>query len=461
MDLLRLNRDTASFAALTAGLVLLVWGPGVGSAGLGAALALGAAAARPLVGLGGVVASLPFYLFPRQLGGLAISPPEATLLLTTLAVALRGVWGLGFGGRRAGSFFPRLEPRTPSPYDAPIALFLVAALLSLLVTEYLRLSLRELRTLVVEPVVFFYLVWRLAGTVDAVGRLVDVLLAATTAVAVLAIGQAFFGGGVTEVEGVRRVQGTYTSPNHLGLLLGRVLPFVVAGAWLGQQRRPRLVAAALYLAALGLTFSLGAWLGTLAAFFVLAALLGGRRLLAQTAGGVAIIATVALLAVVAIPALRVERLAARLDPSRGTTVVRIQLWRASAELIAEQPLLGIGLDNFLYRYPARVPPDAEMEPNLSHPHNLVLQFWLQLGLAGLAALGWLLAMFLRRALPAARATGPAPARALAAGALASMTDFVAHGLVDNSYFLVDTAFIFWLTLAAVGRLPTHRDDSVT
>ena len=39
-----------------------------------------------------------------------------------------------------------------------------------------------------------------------------------------------------------------------------------------------------------------------------------------------------------------------------------------------------------------------------------------------------------------------------------MTDFVAHGLVDNSYFLPDMAVIFWLTLAvgaSVAILPVR------
>ena len=40
-----------------------------------------------------------------------------------------------------------------------------------------------------------------------------------------------------------------------------------------------------------------------------------------------------------------------------------------------------------------MPPETPFEPNLSHPHNLILQFWLQLGLPGLAALGWLLWRF--------------------------------------------------------------------
>ena len=36
-----------------------------------------------------------------------------------------------------------------------------------------------------------------------------------------------------------------------------------------------------------------------------------------------------------------------------------------------------------------------------------------------------------------------------------MTDFVAHGLVDNSYFLPDMAVVFWLTLAVSATLGRH------
>ena len=41
--------------------------------------------------------------------------------------------------------------------------------------------------------------------------------------------------------------------------------------------------------------------------------------------------------------------------------------------------------------------------------------------------------------------------------MASMVDFLAHGLVDNSYFLVDLAFAFCLTLALVVELVGQED----
>jgi hypothetical protein len=43
---------------------------------------------------------------------------------------------------------------------------------------------------------------------------------------------------------------------------------------------------------------------------------------------------------------------------------------------------------------------------------------------------------------------PAPA-ALALGIMGSMVDFLAHGLVDASYFVIDLAFVYFLSFAVV------------
>ena len=417
-------------------------------AGLGALAYLGGAALWPLGGLGGVVATLPFYLFPRQLGGQLVSPTEATLLLAGLGIAARAIWDrrrmtATQRGESAGDGWRR--------FDAPVALFLAAALLSLLATEYLRLSLRELRTLIVEPVGFFFLLRAVVRAPADARRLVDVLTVAATVVATLAVAQYFLGGAVTDVQGVRRVHGTYTSPNHLALLLGRALPFLLAFAWLlPRYRLLRLGATLLCGVALLLSFSVGGWLATGGAVLLVVGLLGGRRPLAAL-----LVAGVLALGVVLAVA-PVERLTGRLDPTRGTTLVRAQLWQAGVELIREYPLLGIGLDNFLYRYSTLLPPTTGMEPNLSHPHNLLLQFWLQLGLLGIVALGWLLVVAIRSLRSHVGRTAAPEYRALAVGALGSLLAFVAHGSIDNGYFLVDMAFIFWLTMAVASALPSTR-----
>ena len=112
---------------------------------------------------------------------------------------------------------------------------------------------------------------------------------------------------------------------------------------------------------------------------------------------------------------------------------------------------------FLYQYRGRyILPAAWQEPDLSHPHNVLLDYGCRLGLGGLAAGLWLQIAFWLLALPLRRlADGSvelAEARdqcALALGLMGSMVNFLAHGLVDASYFVIDLAFAFFLTLGVV------------
>ena len=117
-------------------------------------------------------------------------------------------------------------------------------------------------------------------------------------------------------------------------------------------------------------------------------------------------------------------------------------------MIRDHPWFGVGLDNFLYAYRGRYILDAAwQEPNLSHPHNVILDFATRLGLLGLVAGGWLIWEAGRATLGAIRRADATwlPVAAGIGGLLAAM---LAHGLVDHSFFLVDLAFVFFLALGA-------------
>jgi O-antigen ligase len=156
------------------------------------------------------------------------------------------------------------------------------------------------------------------------------------------------------------------------------------------------------------------------------------------------------------------RLTSLLDTGEGTTFFRLQLWQSSLSMIRDQPLLGVGLDNFLYAYRTHyVLPTAWEEFDLSHPHNVVFDFWLRLGLPGLLLLGWLLFAFFRSGWRAYghRLTGGSDDRLLGIGLMAGMVNFVAHGLVDNAFFLVDLAFTFML-MATLIQIPMGTDGQL-
>jgi O-antigen ligase len=135
----------------------------------------------------------------------------------------------------------------------------------------------------------------------------------------------------------------------------------------------------------------------------------------------------------------------RLNPLRQTGGFRLDLWLSSLEMIRDHPWLGVGLDNFAYLYQQiYLREGAAAEPNLSHPHNWLLHFWVELGVLGVVALFWLLWRFVGRV----RETLTVPRSVwVAAGASGAMADLLVHGFIDNSYFLVDLAFLFWLCLA--------------
>jgi O-antigen ligase len=145
-------------------------------------------------------------------------------------------------------------------------------------------------------------------------------------------------------------------------------------------------------------------------------------------------------------AARIPALSARLDLFGETGFFRLNLWRAAANMFVDHPWLGVGLDNFLYAYRGRYILDAAwQEPNLNHPHNIVLDFATRLGILGLLAGGWMIGEATLTLYRAIRRAGPEwlPVAAGLAGSLAAM---LAHGLVDHSFFLVDLAFVFFLIL---------------
>jgi O-antigen ligase len=384
----------------------------------------------PYVGPALIGLSLPFFFFSRQLvGPIGVTPPGLALGLTWLVVLARS---------RALHVRP---PRTR--YDVPLALFLVASVLSLPVTEYPLLSVRELRALIVEPVLFFWLLHVLRGSARfaLAGFLVTATITAISAVAQIPLNL-----GGTAAEGVRRAQAWYPSANHLALMLGRALPFFVAAA-LGGVGRWLWLPAGLVGLALLLTFSTGGWLGGIAAVLAVAMALGQRRLATRVGGAAA-------LALIVVSGLAIAGvLPERLNPLRQTGGFRLDLWLSTLQMIRDHPFFGVGLDNFAYVYQQiYLREGAAAEPNLSHPHNWLLHFWVELGLLGVIAFGALVMRFAANV--RAALSQDASARWVVAGAFGATVDLLVHGFIDNSYFLVDLAFLFWLSLALVAEART-------
>jgi O-antigen ligase len=437
-----------------AALVLLVGGAGIATACLSTDLRIAV--------LGGLVAliviwldmeagpallmfSLPFYLVPFQLvtTGDPIRPlfsPVEVLILLSVAV-----WITKY----------LLFPATRQKFhlhlgwnELAVLLFIVLGAIGVLVAAQPKESLREFRTIIIEPACVYFLLTTVVRE-KGLKRILSFFFIGAVIVSLIGLYQYVATTDVITAEGVRRMKVFYGSPNNLSLYLGRVIPLAACMALWSGTKRWHLVGLALMVIAQILTFSVGGWAGLLAAVLFIG-VLKGRRALASTVGAI-VVAVIA-----AIPLLRVERIASHLNFSEGTTALRLDIWEAGLAIGRDHPILGIGLDSFLAYYPKYMLPSAWREPNLSHPHNFLLDFWLRMGVAGLAVMLCLVISFFITAYRLFVSETRPWQKALLLGLMASMVDFVVHGMIDNSYFVVDLAVVFWFTIATVRILDRER-----
>ena len=413
---------------------------------------------RPDLGLLLTVFFAPFFLFPVKLHSYFFPMSELLILTTGVAWVARSLaaWG---SNRQSAAHFPAALPAL-TPLDLGVGAWLLLSVISLSWAEQRGAAVTELRALVLEPAVFYLILRASLRERIMLVRLIDALLIAGVIVAVIGLFQYANGEATITAEGgVRRLASVYGSPNNVGLFLGRCIPFLLAFLLVPVDARRRVLAGVslsiLVLAAV-LSGSAGAlFLGIPLSAAAVLLLVYGRQALIGLAGlAAAGIAGFTL-------ALRSARFAHVLDFSEGTSFFRLRVWQSTLEMIADHPLTGLGLDQFLYAYRGRyIMPDAWQEPNLSHPHNFLLDFWVRLGIFGALVFAWLQVAFWRRARRLYNdfsANDPLPF-ALIVGAMGSMVNLLAHGLVDNSVFVHDLAYVFVLLLGLVANLAVVRSN---
>jgi exopolysaccharide production protein ExoQ len=145
-----------------------------------------------------------------------------------------------------------------------------------------------------------------------------------------------------------------------------------------------------------------------------------------------------------------------IERSNGSVSIshRLQIWRFAAEAVAEHPVAGWGL-NASRDLPGGIDEIVPRERKLPlHPHNAMLQWWLELGAVG-AALGTALVVLALlgagRLGPALFRADPVRAAALAATASASVVALVGYGIWQAWWMAA-----LWLAAAATAALGGSR-----
>lgn len=407
-------------------------------------------------------AILPVYLirFSVPLAGFGSVP---STLLEACFWALFAWWSCTDGRKRAAW-------RALDDWALPLTLFLTGSLVALAVSPDMRAALGLWRAYVLEPLLFFVMFTDVLGRSKRGTLVLSALGATLTIVGLTAVYQKITGWNIPnpiwQAAATRRVTAFYGFPNAIGLMAAPITVIMSAWAWslIGAVKRaPRerllglVPAAAALLGTLAIIFAVsqGAMIGLAAGLAIFGLL--DKRLRAWTLG--AGIATC--IVIMAWPrALNEITALATLSDDSGS--VRRIIWNDTWRMLMDHPVFGAGLSG----YPIRIAPyhDAYWIEIFQYPHDIILNFWSEMGLIGLAGFIWILARFFSRTVALWRARGAGDSNAsgyewLPAALIASMTALLVHGLVDVPYFKNDLAFLFWIIVGLAAAMRKRLKDA--
>ena len=390
----------------------------------------------------------------------------------------------------AGNLKNKLRQASQSrryPFDWGIVAWLLLAVLAFAVGGWTIAGLGLLKAYFLEPLLLWIVVFNIFGVNKDWSGIIRPLVISAGLASILAWYQYFFdltfANPVWGAAPFNRPISWYDNPNALGLF---AVPIVVLGlGWIGlrwqQDGRSKrfwadlaMVSTSMVLALGGIVFarSAGSAIGLLAGLAVLA-LLWNR----QTRRALIVVIAIFILSLSWTPIRQKVWEAATLSNLSGE--IRKQQWRETwAMLSGARFWTGAGLANYQtavapYHQPGiyyNAEHDSDFRRKIVifddkykaahwqpteiylYPHNILLNFWSELGLAGALLFVWLVAKYLTISYKIARLPAAKADRLLAVGLFAAMIALIVHGLVDVPYFKNDLAVLFWTLFALVAML---------
>jgi O-antigen ligase len=394
--------------------------------------------------------------------------------------------------------------RMPYPFGAELTTLLIIALISAGISWFSQDALGIYKAYFFESALLYIVVLNVFK--DGSGRkIIYALLASAFGVAAIALFQKLSGGisvpGDFWNTATQRATSVYPYPNAVGLFLAPIIMIamgygvalldkvcglddkiinILKKTLMVMRNDKEFLAKILFVKAfliasvLAVIFakSKGAIFGLAAAFFFFG-MLAGKRARVLTIS----IALFAMLAIFGIAPIR-DSVNEKLVLGNLSGEIRKQQWRETWQMLTADParfVFGAGLSN----YQKAIEPfhqegiffnkdhDQDFRRKLvlfddkykqkywqpveiyMYPHNIFLNFWSELGIAGMLLFAWIIGKFFYIGFKL-KIKDKDSRKYWVIGLLSSMVAIIIHGLVDVPYFKNDLAVLFWILIALMG-----------
>lgn len=434
---------------------------------------------RPKLAVLLTIIALPSYLIRFKVAGL-----PTTLLEAMIAINFC-VWFFQNAVPNLSTWIKNKAKRNAYPFSIEIILILIISFISVLIAGFQTNALGLWKAYFIDPILFFIVICNYFQTKLELNKIYWSLLISSALVALFAIFQKITGLFIDNPfwanEATRRVVSFFGFPNAVGLFLAPLSLLFIGWLFSNLENKKSwltlkniIITLIIIMSWLAIYFakSEGALIAVTASVFIFLFLSGYKQKIIT--GILSIIILIVLIFSGSIRSFFIEKIT--LNDLSGQ--IRKQQWIETITMLRDGRFIsGAGLS----QYPLVIKPyhqegifyNSDNLPNFDsqvygsstlrtkywqpveiylYPHNIILNFWTELGLVGVLVFAWLMGKYfylLRKLIKNFRSSKE---KYLYIGLFCSMTAIIIHGLVDVPYFKNDLSVVFWLLLAIVGIL---------
>lgn len=240
-----------------------------------------------------------------------------------------------------------------------------------------------------------------------------------------------------------RVVSTFENPNVFGEYLIMLIPVAFAFALISKrfsQRTLSVAVLAVSLAALIYTWSRGAWIGCIGSLIIFFVIVTKYSLGTYCIGLLSVPLMIPFL-----PSSIIDRFTSIGNMTDSSTSYRVFIWEASANMIKDNFIAGIGIGTEAFQtvYSEYALAGIERAP---HSHNLYLQLLVELGVLGFAVFLITIFLFYSKVFSFLKISEDRESKLIIGAVACGLLAILAQGLTDYVWYNYRVFAFFWMML---------------